>query len=90
MTRDSVCLRVFEIYPQRETHEHAKIGEFTFNPSYDISLRLCGNRAITYSPSDGAVMVWDFMANTVARWSLGLPQGYTHGVCYFFPVTARG
>jgi len=66
-------LSLFEIYPQKNTHEHAKFGELTLIHDCYGKPVLCGNRAIIYVPTTGTVIVWDFMANT--NWSFRIPRG---------------
>jgi len=67
------ALYVFEIYPQREAPELAKIAEFIPNLHEQgyITYALNGNRVVIYGPKNGTVIVWDFMENTVVRWSVG-------------------
>ena len=74
----------FEIYPQKDTYEHAKIGELTLYDRGRYGKPLfCGNRAIIYFPTTAAVIVWDFMANT--NWSFRMPRVDDWvTVCFFF------
>jgi len=65
-------LSLFEVYPQKDTHEHAKIGELTLIRDHLAKPLVCGNRAIIYVPDTRAVIVWDFMANT--NWSFRIPR----------------
>ena len=84
---DFVCtLCVFVIYPQKGTQEQAKIGELTIvHYCCCRQLLLCGNRAIIYSPTNGAIIVWDFVANT--NWSFTTTGA--HYVCFFFHHCCR-
>jgi len=71
----SSVLHVFEIYPQRDTPELAKIGELILYlqevDSNDMILN--GNGVIINDYENGTLIVWDFMANTMARWSISSP-----------------
>ena len=76
---------MFEIFPQRATAELAKIAELVLDlqEEEDLTYSLNGNRAIIYDREKGTVIVWDFIANTVASWTIH-DVGYGDEVCYIF------
>lgn len=90
---------VFEIYPDRQISELAKIAEFNLVelgfefPAEDYGDHyLYGDKVYIYTPfSDGIITVWDFMTNNVASWSIGSPS-HLDRVCYisFFPYIGAG
>jgi len=64
-------LYVFEIYPQSENPELAKIGELILHQPYEhLIFSLHGNRVIIYGRLKRTVIVWNFIANAVASWSI--------------------
>lgn len=67
------ALRVYEMYPQRETPELIQIGELFLgiHGKDEISCFSNGNKVIVFGHKNGHVIVWDFIADTVACWSVG-------------------
>ncbi|KAF8800133.1 hypothetical protein BYT27DRAFT_7175825 [Phlegmacium glaucopus] len=67
-----LTLYIFEIYPQKETPQFAKIAELMVDlPEEDPEFAkssLNGNIVVNYNSGEGTVVVWDFVANTVASW----------------------
>jgi hypothetical protein len=67
------ALYIFEICPQKETPELAKIAELSFNFNGSLTYSFNGNRVIIYEP-EGIVTVWDFIANAMGRWRISSPR----------------
>jgi len=65
------ALYVFEIYPQSKNPELAKIGQLILHQvSQYLTFFLHGNKVIIHVPFKKTVIVWDFIANAVAGWSI--------------------
>ncbi|KAF8800136.1 hypothetical protein BYT27DRAFT_6844769 [Phlegmacium glaucopus] len=68
-------ITIFEIYPQKESPELAKIAKLTLNlPERVLKFSYDGNSVVTYNHAKGTVIVWDFIANTAASWSISNPR----------------
>jgi hypothetical protein len=74
------ALYVFEICPQKETPELAKIAELSFNVHGSLTYSFNGNRVIIYD-SEGIVTVWDFIANAMGHWRISGHRSNWHEVC---------
>jgi len=73
-TYESNCfLYVYEIYPQQDNPRLVQIAKIVLKLKYYLDFFLCGDRAIIHSSQENIVIVWDFMTNTLASWSVGLP-----------------
>ncbi|KAF8800135.1 hypothetical protein BYT27DRAFT_7217271 [Phlegmacium glaucopus] len=70
-----IALYIFEIYPQDETPELAKIAKLLLRLSgHGTTYSLNGNTVVIYSPLEGTVILWDFIVNTAASWSISNPS----------------
>ncbi|KAF8800153.1 hypothetical protein BYT27DRAFT_6845514 [Phlegmacium glaucopus] len=69
-------LCIFEIYPQKETPELAKIVKLMLDlPVQEYATySLNGNTVVIYNRAVGTAIVWDFIANTAASWSISNPS----------------
>jgi hypothetical protein len=86
--RSSNALKVFEIYPQNQTHEGGNIAELVLDFDEYTSEFLSGNRAVIYAYERRILVVWDFVANTLASWSVSIPNRWGE-VCIFFLLFLR-
>ncbi|KAF8801581.1 hypothetical protein BYT27DRAFT_7341898 [Phlegmacium glaucopus] len=68
-----ITLYIFEIYPQRGSPEFVKIAMRTLSwPQRMVKYSLNGNTVVIYL-GNGTIIVWDFIANTAASWSISNP-----------------
>lgn len=86
------ALTVFEIYPEKENPKLVQIariflGSFIFEDYLDCFLH--GDRAVVYSHKSQVVIVWDFIANTIASWSVSSLSGLRKTVCSLSTIGAR-
>jgi len=64
-------LYVFEIYPQSENPELARIGQLILHQQYQlVTFFFHGNKVIINARLKRTVIVWDFITNAVASWSI--------------------
>lgn len=84
----NVFYGVFEIYPQKPTPNLVKLAEFRLDLQAGQLVKgsLNGNRVVIHGRKNGIVIIWDFIANTVASWSISDPSP-TDEVCF---VTLSG
>ena len=88
------ALAVFEIYPQSKNPNLVRIADINYNldEHYPADCFLYGDRAVFFSCSQNIIIIWDFVANTIA--STCVPAPHWHPDCLyqvfcFFPYSHR-
>jgi hypothetical protein len=88
------ALAVFEIYPQSKNPNLVRIAEINYNldEHYPADCFLYGDRAVFFSRSQNIIIIWDFVANTIAstcvRATHWHPDRVSRVFC-FFPYSHR-